>query len=59
MTQLFTYLLMHPNSVPCPHQFVYFCIMTQQTATFWGAWTRGWGLWPPNSNLGKIFVQCT
>jgi len=22
-------------------------------------WGVGWGLWPPNSNSGKILVQCT
>ena len=36
-----------------------FCIVTQQTATFLGVWTEGWGLLTPNSNSGKIFAQCT
>jgi len=36
-----------------------FCVVTQQTTTFWGVWTKGWGLWPPNLNSGEIFVQHT
>jgi len=53
-TQLFTYLLMH--SVISTHCFVYFCIMTQQNATFWGMGPRV-GHMTPNSNSSKIF--CT
>jgi len=33
--------------------------VTQQTATFWGVRTHGWGRWFPHSNSGEIFVQCT
>jgi len=42
--------------LPRPHPFVDFCVVTQQTATFWGVGTQGWGLWPPNSNSGEIFT---
>jgi len=43
--------------LPCPHLFIDFCVVSQQTDTFWGVGTHRWGLWPPKFELWWDF--CT
>jgi len=34
-----------------------FCVVTQQTATFWGVGTHGWGLWPQVRTLARFLYS--
>jgi len=57
MTQLITYLF--TDSLCHTHPWFVHILHSDGSATFLGWGSRGWRLWPRNSNLVEIFVHCT